>query len=162
MKTTKRTSQIQHIKRVKFSEMSELVWTEKKSKQDMKACWYSKADMALFKGKTVRHSTKLLETWPSVANAYIEKSIDFNDDNQVRGTFHGLAQVVGIEHSLSNAVMAMIITTRRAVIHQVIEEQKRQRKADQHDAERIAQVSSSSSLFSRAWRHKIALMNRTD
>ena len=147
---------------MQFSEMSELVWTAKKTDQDNKACWYSKADMALFKGKSDRHSRKLLGTYPSVAKAYIDKSIDFSDDNQVQGSFHGLAQVCGIEHTLSRTVLFMINNTRFMAIHQVLLEQERQRKTGQHDADRIAQVSSSSSLFSRAWRRRIAQMNASD
>jgi hypothetical protein len=141
--------------------MSELIVTQRKSIQEMKACWFSKEDLAKFKTKSMQYSRRLVDAWPTVAQAYIEKSIDVEVD-QAGCRFHGLEHVCGIEHTLSQAIMAMLVTTRNMVISDVFEEQKRQKVAGENNIELVAQASANSSAFSRAWRHRIAVINSTE
>lgn len=152
--------QCKQVKRVAFAEMSQLVYVQKKSDAEMKEAWYSKEATAEFKTDVVIYSRRLVVARPKVAQAYIEKSIEVDDEQGfLGGRFHGIEHVCGIEHALSQSVTAMIVTTRSTTIKQVIEEQERQKRLGYHSAERIAGISRSSSLFSRAWRHRIAVMN---
>ena len=146
-------------RRVVFAEMSELMYFQKNCDSERKAAWYSKADCSHFKSKTLSYSRRLVEAWPAVARAYVEKSVDVNGDPEFGSKFHGIEHVCGIEHSLSPAVVAMILTSRNALIDQVLLEQERQKSTGNYSAERIAQISANASLFSRAWRHRIAIMN---
>lgn len=151
--------QVKQVKRVAFSEMSQIVCVQRKTDQELKEVWYSREETNEFRSNAVIYSRRLLVAWPKVAQAYIAKSIEVDMEQGFGGCFHGIEHVCGIEHTLSEAVTAMILTTRSATINQVITEQERQRRLGHCNPERIAEVSSSSSLFSRAWRHRIAVMN---
>ncbi|KAL7504498.1 hypothetical protein ACHAXN_002150 [Cyclotella atomus] len=94
--------QCKQVKRVAFAEMSQLVYVQKKSDAEMKEAWYSKEATAEFKTDVVIYSRRLVVAWPKVAQACIEKSIEFDGEQGLGGRFHGIEHVCGIEHALSH------------------------------------------------------------
>jgi hypothetical protein len=67
--------------------------------------------------------------------------------------------VCGIEHLLNPHVCKALITSRSLTVGGVLEEQDRQERLGIYDEKKLAEASLKVSLFSRLWRHKIALMN---
>jgi hypothetical protein len=144
------------MKRVKFSESSTLVITRPKTNQELKACWYAKADTRRFKQQSIDYAKSLIQAYPSEATSYVRKSINAN---QIHGRFHGVEHMCGIEHTLSPQVLDMLLATKKATIEGVLKEQERQKRTGMRDVNSMANVSIEKSLFSRAWRHYIAVLN---
>jgi len=100
MKSVASAGKAKRAKQVRFSEMSELVITERKKDHEMKAAWYSRKDIARFKSKVTQYSKALVEALPAVSKTCIEQSIEIVADNQLGSRFCGLAYVWGIEYTL--------------------------------------------------------------
>ena len=147
------------MKRVKFSESSTLVITRPKTNQELKACWYAKADTRRFKQQSIDYAKSLIQAYPSEATSYVRKSINANQ-NQDQGCFHGVERMCSIEwHTLSPQVLDMLLATKKAIVEGVLKEQERQKRTGMRDVNSMANVSIEKSLFSRAWRHYIAVLN---
>ena len=145
-------------KKVRFAQASTLVITHPKTEQDLKATWYTKAEMKPFKQKHVGQSAKaILTTSPSLAETYIEQSLAGHKAHF--DPFCGVENVCGIEHLLNPHVCKALITSRSLTVGGVLEEQDRQERLGIYDEKKLAEASLKVSLFSRLWRHKIALMN---
>jgi hypothetical protein len=155
MQCAKSDIQFTH-KRVTFSVTSTVVLVQPKTRQELKAVWYSKDDMARFKLKAC-HSAEMM-VGSVAAAAYIEQSLEL-DQRPSSNRFTGIEYICGIEHILSPAVLKMLHATKAMTIQHVLREQERQKKSGEYSPELIAEASMKTSLFSRAWRHNTAALN---
>jgi hypothetical protein len=106
--------------------------------------------------KNANEMARQLHKTPS-ANAYIIHSMaaDGKDAKHLPDT----DELCGIEHLLCYQVCKALLTSKDLTLQQVLGEQARQQSVGEHDVNKIAEVSSKASLFSRLWRYRIAVMN---
>lgn len=157
MNATTNISKPPAAKRVKFAETADLIITERK--QDLKAHWLSSKEMKQHKRK-MDEDAKCIRRTP-IAKAYILQSMaaDGEDINHLHNDANQLDQLCGIEHVLSSEVCRALLTSKYLTTQRVLQEQARQQKMGEHDTSKIAEASTSASLFSRLWHNRIAMMN---
>jgi hypothetical protein len=157
-----RKSRLIQKKRVRFADTSTLVVMQPKSIKDMNASWYTKAEMTQFRQEAFRAARSLKKSKPSVVEEYINQSLETKQSHPKDHDFSGIEKVCGIEHFLSPKVMKILESAREATIACVLQEQDRQDITSECNPDLIAEVSESMSLFTRLWRHRIAVLNYAD
>lgn len=142
-------------KRLRFAEQSQLLIVPKN--KEMQNAWYTKAEITQFKDR-VRHSSKALsETRTAKAMKCIAHSAATGSQPltiQIRSK----ETIRGIEHLISQDVMAYMLKRRAIHKSRVLAEQQAQICMNCVDTKRIAMVSKASSYYSKAWSSRITLL----
>jgi hypothetical protein len=158
MKSATPSKTLRSIKRVRFAETSTLFVTRPKTLQELKSCWYAKAEIKQFKQSAVDLANEVFRTQSSVANVYITQSLE-QDRTDSQHFFSGVVQICGLEHALSEKIYKALATSRYLTIKDVLEEQARQKRLEESNIDMLAAVSMRASLFPKLWRRNIAVMN---
>lgn len=112
--------------------------------------------MKKFKSKRGAAAKKVLSTHKAAIQQYITNSFEV-DCPELK--FSGAEHVCGIEHLLDERVLRMLAVCKSLTVQRVLDEQNRQRKMGEKNAELLAQASVKSSMFSTLWRRRIARIN---
>lgn len=141
-------------KRLRFSDMSTLILTEPKTRQELKASWYSRRDVADFKQQTRTSSQALRDTRIAKVLKHIAYSIA-SGSPQAPINIHGKEIIRGEEHLISPEVLKLLFQRRRLTVARVLEEQTVQRRLGEVDIHRISCVSRENSAFTKEWSLRI-------
>lgn len=135
-----------NTKRLRFSETSMLVLTEPKTREEVKAVWYTKREVSNFKRNVRLASEALRDTRTAKAIQLIAYSAaaglpeaDINIQN--KEVIHGLERLISPE------VLRYSIEKRMLHVSKVLEAQLRQRRAGYVDPSATARVSAQNSSF---------------
>ena len=154
------TDQIKNMPaKVRFAEASTLIIIHRNTPQERKKMWFIKRELKQFRDNT-NESAQSMDKTPDVI-AYILQSMsaDKAEDKKYRGDVEKLC---GVEHLICPEICRALLTSKCLTIQKVLEEQARQREMGEDGCNRLAEVSIKASLFSRLWRHRIAVMNCSD
>lgn len=157
IRSSKRKIVSANKKLVRFSESSTLIITRFKSREELKSLWHSRHELKELKQNANSSLRRILRTRTSDAKAYIKKSLG---DNTVLGA--NTEEFVGVEHALSAHICNALCLARSKSIHDILEEQTRQRKLGIRDVDAMAEVSRNCSEFPRRWRYQVALVNAAE
>ena len=158
MKSSNQIKTLRSIKRVRFAETSTLFVTRPKTREELKSCWYAKVEIKQFRQSAIDLAKEVFRTQSSVSNAYITQSLEQGRTDSGH-YFSGVVQICGLEHALSDKIYKALATSRYLTIKDVLEEQARQKRAEESNIDMLAAVSMRASLFPKLWRRNIAVMN---
>ncbi|KAL3804175.1 hypothetical protein HJC23_013694 [Cyclotella cryptica] len=144
-------------KQVRFSETSILLVTAPKTSCENEATWYNKNDIREFKQHSRELSASLVGTPDAKTMRFIGYSVQEGTDLPSLKV-EDVDRIRGLEHLMCPDVCKVLLQRRRATIANVLEEQRRQELNGEHDAAKIALISSRNSRFAVEWRQRIATL----
>lgn len=148
-------------KKVRFSELSQMVVTQPKTEDDLLASWYTKHEVKKFKRNAEISAKRFAKSRASHTIKQLAYSI-MSGTPQKNANFDHKELVCGLEHILSPSMMKLLMQRRKMTIVRVLEEQDIQRKSGETNISRIALASMENSSLTKEWRRRIACVHWSD
>eukprot|EP00956_Cyclotella_meneghiniana_P033928 scaffold100473_cov22-Cyclotella_meneghiniana.AAC.1 len=148
-------------KKVRFSELSQMVLTKPTTEADIQASWYNKHEIKKFKHNAEISAKRFAKSRASYTIKRVAYSI-MSGTPQTNASIDHKELICGLEHIVSPSMMKLLMQRRKMSVSRVLEEQNIQRKSGETSISRIALASMENSSFTKEWRRRIACLHQSE